>query len=167
MKTVAVQDLDLASFQTFGSFSNLIDPKSFGFGKPPVEFYRDIIQQDLGGSATASYAICRVEARPLVITSAEFHNQTCEGILPLDNDVLIHVGPGTSPHGPVPVDDFQVYRVPKGTMVILRPGVWHHAPYTANGQPANVLIVLPERTYVNDCIAVRIEEERQLEITGV
>ena len=53
----------------------------------------------------------------------------------------------------------QVFRVPMGTMVVLRPGVWHHAPFTVDDDPANVLIVLPERTYANDCLVVELGED--------
>jgi ureidoglycolate lyase len=166
MDTVKIQDLEAVAFQTFGTFANLVNPTAFGFGKPPVEFYRDIIQQQLGEATTISYSICRVEGRPAIIGSGEYHNRCCEGILPLDNDVLIHVGPGTSPSTPVPSDKFQVFRVPRGTMVVLRPGVWHHAPFSVNDKPANVLIVLPERTYANDCVALRLPDEQKLEITG-
>ncbi len=84
-------------------------------------------------------------------------------ILPLDNDVLIHVAPAT-PAAVVPLDKVRVFRVPRGTMVTLRPGVWHHAPFTANNQPANVLIVLPERTYANDCVVVKLDEKDRIRI---
>jgi ureidoglycolate lyase len=48
--------------------------------------------------------------------------------------------------------------VPKGTMVVLRPGTWHHAPFTLTDEPVNTLIVLPERTYANDCELSELEE---------
>jgi ureidoglycolate lyase len=167
MNTVKIQELEAVAFQTFGTFANMINPTAYGFGKPPVQFYRDIIQQQIGEATTISYSICRVEARPPVISSGEYHNRCCEGVLPLDNDILIHVGPGTHPRAGMPVDQFQVFRVPMGTMVVVRPGVWHHAPFSANDKPANVLVVLPERTYVNDCEAIRVEDEaNKLEIVG-
>jgi ureidoglycolate lyase len=166
MNTVSVQPLTAEAFQPFGSFANVLNPGAERFGKPPVEFYRDIIQQDVGAE-TASFSICRVEARPLVIAAAEYHNRCCEGILPIDNDVLIHVGPATPPSAPLPVDRLKVFRVPRGTLVVLRPGVWHLAPYTTNDEPANVLVVLPERTYANDCVVSRLDESQHLEIVGV
>jgi len=166
MKTVAVQSLSADAFQPFGSFANMIDPKNFGFGEPPVQFVRDIIQATFGGPTAVSFSVCRVEARPMVIDAAEYHNRCCEAIMPLDNDVLIHVAPGTSPAAPPPVDLFQVFRVPQGTLVVLRPGVWHLAPYTVNDKPANVLVVLPERTYANDCVFVPFPEGQSLEIVG-
>ena len=72
----------------------------------------------------------------------------------------------TPPGAPVPLDRFRAFRVPKGTMVCLRPGVWHHAPFAVGGGPANVLIALPERTYANDCTVVELAEDEQIRILG-
>jgi ureidoglycolate lyase len=80
--------------------------------------------------------------------------------------VLIHVAPPTSPRAGLPVDQIQVFRVPQGTAVSLRPGVWHGAPYAVGDRAANVLIVLPVRTYANDCVVVLHEEEDKVEIVG-
>ncbi len=163
MKQVKVEELSAEGFLPYGFYANMIDPDTVKIGAPPIEFYRDMIQQDLAGAGIASYSICRVEKRPLVINVSEFHTCTGEGILPLDNDVLIHVAPATASEE-FPGDEAKVFRVPKGTMVTLRPGVWHHAPLTCNDQPANVLIVLPERTYANDCEVCELEPEEQIKI---
>ena len=87
------------------------------------------------------------------------HSSTGEGVLPLDNDIFIRVGPATPPDTDIPLDEVRVFGVPKGTTVVLRPGVWHHAPLTINDDPANVLILLPERAYANDCKVVTLAEE--------
>jgi ureidoglycolate lyase len=163
MKFTKVEDLTVEHFLPFGFFASLVDPHSEKIGAPPVEFYRDAVQQDLGGAGIVSFSTCRVEKRDYVITVSEYHSKTGEGILPLDNDVLIHVGPAT-PDSTVPLDKIKVFRVPKGTMVVLRPGVWHHAPFTVNDRPANVLIVLPERTYANDCTVVMHDEKDRIAI---
>jgi ureidoglycolate lyase len=164
MRTVQVEPLSVEAFLPFGFYARLINPQGEKIGQPPVEFFRDRVQQDLGGVAIASFSTCRVEKRDWVIDVAEYHTATAEGILPLDNDVLIHVGPATPEDADVPLDQMRVFRVPQGTMVVLRPGVWHHAPFTVNDQPANVLIVLPERTYANDCIVVALEGDEQIKI---
>jgi ureidoglycolate lyase len=156
MKSVSIQELSAEAFLPFGFYAPLIDPQGERIGALPIEFYRDMVQQDLGGSAIASFSICRVEKRPLAIDTVEYHTRTGEGMLPLDNDVLIHVAPASPAGADAPLDKIQVFRVPRGTMVVLRPGVWHHAPFTVNDAPANVLIVLPERTYANDCTVVEL-----------
>ena len=164
MHTAQVKELTLEAFLPFGYYANMIDPDTVKIGAPPVEFYRDMVQETLGSASIVSFSICRVEKRDPVIKVSEYHSHCGEGILPLDNDVLIHVGPATPPSAPLPVQEMQVFRVPRGTMVVLRPGTWHDAPVTVNDDPANVLIVLPERTYANDCIVVVHEKEHEIAI---
>ena len=93
----------------------------------------------------------------MVIDVSEFHSACGEGNLPLDGDIAIHVGPAT-PNGETPVGRIEVFRVPKGAMVVMRPGVWHHAPFALDTDCVNTLIVLPERTYANDCQVVEIDK---------
>ena len=164
MKSAKVEELSAEKFLPFGSFAKLVDPETEVIGAPPVQFFRDEVQQETGLVGSISFSTCRVEKRDYVITTSEYHSSCGEGILPLDNDVLIHVAPATGGPSPVPVEKMRVFRVPKGTMVTLRPGVWHHAPWTANSRPASVLIVLPERTYANDCVVITHAEAEQIKI---
>lgn len=157
MGTVKVEELSLKAFQPFGYYANMIDPDTEKIGQPPIDFYRDMVQQDMGGRGVVSFSICRVEKRDLVIDVTEYHTSTGEAALPLDNDTFMHVGPATSAGDPPPLRKIRVFRVPRGTILVIKPGIWHHAPFTANDDPANVLIVLPERTYANDCVVVDIE----------
>jgi ureidoglycolate lyase len=163
MRKTAIRELSLEDFQAYGSFADMIDPEAGHFGEEPVQFFRDMVQLDLGGKGTASFSVCRVRERPLVVEVTEHHSSCGEGILPLDSDVLIHVGPASRKDS-VPLDEIEVFRVPRGTLVTLRPGVWHHAPFAYNSDKANVLIVLPERTYANDCSVYEIPEDKKTEI---
>jgi ureidoglycolate lyase len=163
MQTVNVQELNLEQFQPFGVYANFLNPDAEKLGTPPLEFFRDRLQQDLGGVSIASYSTCRVEQRSKVIDVMEFHSRTAEVILPLDNDILVQVAPATADTS-VPLDRLCVFRVPLGTMVILRPGVWHHGPFTVNERPANILIALPERAYANDCVVVELSGEDKVAI---
>ena len=67
MKTVNVEELTVESFLPFGFFTNMINPDTEKLGTPPIEFYRDMVQQDLAGAGIVSYSICRVEKRDLVV----------------------------------------------------------------------------------------------------
>jgi len=167
MKAVKAEKLAVDKFLPFGFYSNLINPNVEKIGAIPIEFFRDMVQQDLGGASIASFSTCRVEKRDFIIDVTEYHTKTAEGILPLDNDVFIHVGPATVPNTGVPLEKTRVFKVPKGTMVVIRPGVWHHAPFTVDNTPANVLIVLPERTYANDCTVVELKGTNQLKIKPI
>jgi len=163
MKTVQVKELSLEAFAPFGSFAPMVNPKTIHIGEEPVEFFRDMAQLDLGGSTTASLSVCRVLKRPFVVDVSEFHNTCGEGILPLDADILIHVAPA-GPEPELPVDAVEIFRVSRGTLVCLRLGVWHHAPFAVDASVANVLIILPERTYARDCQVYRIPEEKNIQI---
>ena len=162
MRTVKAESLNVETFLPFGHYASMINPSAEKIGAAPVEFFSDMVQEDMGGALTPSFSTCRVEPRDLVIDVTECHTATGEGILPLDNDVLIHVGPATPNDSYLPLEKFRVFKVSKGTLVVLRPGVWHHAPFTPNRTPANVLIVLPERTYANDCEVVNLDESEQI-----
>ena len=163
MKEVKIEKLTLETFGEYGYFANMINPETYHLGEPPVEFYRDMLQLNLGGHSIVSLSICRVEKRPEIINITEFHSSTGEGILPLDSDILIHVGPA-SKKDPIPLDKFRVFSVPKGTLVVIKPGVWHHAPFVDGSDFANVLIILPVRTYVNDCEVIELSESEQIKI---
>ena len=52
-------------------------------------------------------------------------------------------------------------------MVVIRRGVWHHAPFSANDTPVNTMIVLPERTYNNDCIVVEFNGDDRIVFEGI
>ena len=151
MRTIKAEALSVGGFLPFGSYTNMINPDSQKFGSPPIEFFRDMIQQELGGESSVSFSTCRVEKREPIIDVSEYHSKTAEGLMPVDNDVLIHVGPAVPGGAPVPLDEMRVFIVPKGTFVVLSRGVWHHAPFACNSKPANILVVLPERSYANDC----------------
>ena len=163
MSTATIKELTLQAFQPYGSFANMLNPQTPFLGEPPIQFFRDMLPLDLGTATTASFSVCRVETRPLVVDVVEYHNTCGEGILPLDGDVLIHVGPATPP-GQIPLDSIEIFRVPKGTMVTLRAGVWHYAPFAINADAVNVLIVLPERTYAIDCVVHPLPENKQIVI---
>jgi ureidoglycolate lyase len=163
MPKVKIKELTLENFNKFGSFANMINPDAVKIGAKPVEFFRDLIGQNLGRNTGVSFSTCRVTKRPFVVKELEFHTFCQEGILPLDGDILLTLAPATA-NGDLPWDRIVAFQIPKGTMVTLRPGVWHCGPYTYQADFVNVLITLPERTYVNDCLVVSIPKEQQSEI---
>jgi ureidoglycolate lyase len=163
MKNIQMKDLTLGNFNKYGSFANMINPKACKIGEEPVEFYRDLATLELGQTHTASFSVCRVSKRSMVIDNIEYHNYTGEGMLPLDGDVILYFAPAT-PEGIIPYDSFEAFRVPKGTMITIRPGVWHCGAFASEAEYVNVLIVLPERCYVNDCKVFNMPEDKRIEI---
>lgn len=162
MYTARIQNLSLEAFKPYGDYAKLIDPETTAIGGEPIWFYRDMLPLDMKGAGVASFSVCRVLPRPLIVDVGEYHDHTCEGILPLDGDILLHVAVATP--GACPADQFEIFRVPMGTMVSLRPGVWHHAPFSACGRPVSTVIVLPERTYKFDCVVETLSGDQRTQI---
>lgn len=164
MREVKIEQLSLEAYKPFGTFANLINPADEKFGAPPVEFFRDQLQLDVRGDVSFSYSCCRVQKRENVIDILEYHTACGEVVLPLDQDILLQVGPATASIEVVPLDKMRVFYVPKGTAITIKPGVWHWGPFATTDEPANILINLPERTYANDCEVVELEENDYIKI---
>jgi ureidoglycolate lyase len=165
MKEIRWKDLSVEAFRVFGTYSCMVRPSGPHLGESPIEFFGDMVQSILGPVPVASFGVCRVARRPFVLDVSEFHDTSCEVVLPLDGDVLMHVAPA-GPDFEFPADSAEVFLVPLGTLLCIRPGVWHHAPFAFGTDLVNCLIVLPERTYKNDCTVYEIPPERQVRITG-
>ncbi len=164
MRTVPWKKLGVEAFAKFGAFAGMINPAGPHLGAEPIEFYRDMVQSQLGVTPVASFGVCRVVKRPFVLDVSEYHDHCCEIVLPLDGDILMHVAPAV-PQKEFPFDDVEVFLVPRGTICCLRPGVWHHAPFALQTRVVNCLIALPERTYMNDCKVYEFPEDRRLQVS--
>jgi len=152
-------------FAKYGTFADMVNPSGPHLGAEPIEFYRDMVQASLGAVSTAAFSICRVLKRPFVMDVSEYHDGCYELALPLDGDVLMHVAPA-GPAKEFPFDEAEVFLVPRGTAVCLRPGVWHHAAFAHGCDAVNVLCVLPERTYAIDCKVWEFPSGEHVRITG-
>ena len=99
----------------------------------------------------------------MVITQQEYHTTTWEMILPLDDDMILHVAPASAG---TPVTQLaQAFLVPKHTLVKMNSAIWHLAPLPAYKDRLTAMIILPECTYANDCTVVDLPPEQQFEIT--
>lgn len=165
MKKIKIQQLTRENFHKFGSYAMLIDPldsPATGAKDAPIAFFRDMLQQDLGG-AVPSFSTCRMQYRQMVVADAEYHNYTCEVSMPLDQDAVVWCAPAGATDE-LPLDEVEAFLVPKGCMLMLRPGVWHHAAFATEERPLNVMIVLPERAYATDCCCFSLPAEKQFEL---
>lgn len=164
MRTLGYKKLTRDAFAPYGSFASILQPEGCRLGEPPVEFFRDMVQQYLGNTNTVSYSACVVEAKEeWIIENAEYHNTTCEAIICLDGDYLMHVAPAC-PEGEEPWVNLEVFLIPKGTMVVTRPGVWHQAGFPYGCDKVHVLCALPERAYVNDCVLKSIPDNKRVRV---
>jgi ureidoglycolate lyase len=164
MLEIKVQELTKENFEKYGSFCNLINPVDAICGGTghPVAFYRDMMPVHVPGPSLPSFSICRVEEREMIIKVGEYHSYATEANIPLEADCITYVA--VAGKGPCPVEKWEAFRVPKGTLVTYRPGVWHCAPFPYDTDVVNVVVFLPERTYANDCVFDHFEEDRWVKI---
>ena len=158
MRKIKAVPITVENFHPFGDFTDILNPSGFDLGG----FYRDQVLMNVSGGMQIAFSPLVVKKEEkMIVSKAEYHNTTQEGILCLDDDVVIHVAPA----GKEPVPELtEAFVVPKGTLVRLHTGTWHLSAMPINKDVAHVLIVLPERIYFNDCIVVDYPEEDWVEI---
>lgn len=158
MQSITVKELTEKSFRGFGSFYNVLNPTGHNLG----DFYHDhVLFPVLGGQAVGFSSLLCHSPEEMIVSAAEYHNYTAEILLSLDGDVIIHVAP---PSKEAVSHLTEAFLVPKGTLVKLHTGVWHLAPFSIRKEITHVLIALPERTYMNDCVVVEYPEDQQIRI---
>ena len=160
-----IKELTLENFKIYGEFVDMLNPKGVKIGAGDIEFFRDMTQMTLGQSNAVSFSLCKLLKRDFIVETSEYHNYCGETVIPLDGDILMHVGPATHT-SEFPAEDVEIFRVPKGTLVNLHPGVWHQAAFTYKCDLVNILVVLPERTYMTDCHYFELPEEKRIQIVG-
>lgn len=161
MRKIVARLITIESFAPYGSFTSVLNPSGNHLG----DFFNDPVLLPVSGDMSIAFSplVSRKPER-IIVSEAEYHNTTGEGILLLDDDAVIHVAPPSK--DPVP-ELTEGFIVPKGTIVKLNVGVWHLAPIPVNNEIMHVLIVLPERVYANDCKVVKYNVEDQIEIVIV
>lgn len=152
MKTIKVQPLTREAFSKYGSFENLYQPQTMGVGVGTGNaFYPDVLPLDMDN---ASVCVCHVKRRDMVVGNYEAHNHSTEGVVCLDADMVIFAGFGFAPFLP---PRFEVFLVPKGTVVRLKAGVLHGTQFPVDRDDATVIVMLPERTFATDFVAGKLE----------
>lgn len=158
MRKIKVKEITAENFKEFGSFTDFMNPDGYSLG----DFYQDRLRMHSSGNMNMTFSPLLIrKPEKMIVNMAEYHNYTQEGVLCLDDDVIVHVAPA----GKEPIPEFtEAFYVPQGTMVLLHTGVWHLSAIPVNKDLAHVMIALPERTYANDCVVVEYPEEKWIEM---
>lgn len=156
MRHIQAKQLSQEAFHQYGDFYDILNPVGYHLG----DFYHDrMLFPVVHGQVVAFSALKCSKPKQRIVDAAESHSLTMEFLLPVDGDVIIHVAPPSTE--PVP-ELTEAFYIPKGTMVTLRVGVWHLAPFAVHEGETHVLIGLPERTYKNDCVIVNYDQDKQM-----
>ena len=160
MREIKATRITAADFAPYGMFCSMTEPEGYALQGEIHSFYPDRIFGSCVGSLGFSPIAVKKDDR--VIKAAEYHTTTWEGIVALDDDMLIHVAPAS---GGTPVPELaKAFIVPKGTMVKLNAAIWHLCPMPVHNDVLHAMIILPECTYANDCTVVDFEEKDWFQI---
>ncbi len=161
MKTIKVEKLSVEAFAPYGSFYQMDTPDGHPLCGEIHRFYPDRLTAYQGGTVGFS-AITVKKPEKMLITQIEYHTTTSELIMPLNDDMILHVA---QPSAGAPItEQTRAFLVPKHTLIKMNACVWHLAPLPANADELSALIILPECTYMNDCKVVDLTEEQQFVI---
>ncbi|MBQ3425456.1 MAG: ureidoglycolate lyase [Clostridia bacterium] len=163
MRTIKARPITAESFRPYGSFASMTEPTGNCFpGEATI--YPDQVRLSVSGAVPVTFSPLAVKKpRRMVVTEAEYHSYTAEGVFVIDDDAVIHVAPPSK--GEIVPECTEAFIVPKGTLVTLNAGVWHLAALPIHNDVLHVMIILPERVYANDLTLCKYPEDRQVEIT--
>ena len=161
MKEITIKKLDEKGFARYGQFQNLLDDQALAARSIfPYGFFADVVKLDFGATTLPTVSVCQAKRQERKITMLEAHQFTCEGLLPLDDDVIIFVGTPL-PGRKFSVDTVEAFYVPQGTFVRLDPMILHGSQFAVHRETAHVACFLPGRTFKNDMLAEFLPEEAQ------
>lgn len=162
MKTIKAQELTYEGFRKFGTFARILNPDTPHLGDADSQnwFYRDILPLTAKDGKLSVSAGVGKPAEP-VVDILEIHTETPEAFMMLDGDAVMAFGPATG-ENEIPREEIEAFHIPKGVMIYLRPGVWHYGHYPIGDQNVTSIVLLPERTYANDCLKRELKGDDRL-----
>ncbi len=161
MRQIFVEPITNEAFAPFGQFYTMDQPQGHALCGELHRFFPDRINADSIHRVGYSPILVKKPAK-MVITQQEYHTTTWEMILPMNDDMILHVAPASA--GTPVTEQAKAFLVPKHTLVKMNAAIWHLAPLPANADELAAMIILPECTYANDCTVVDLTPEQQFEI---
>ena len=158
MRTIKVQPLTKEAFAEFGQFYTMTAPEGYSLNGELHRFFPDRLVAYQGNQVAFSPILVK-KPDVMKVTAVEYHTTTCEMIMPLNDDMILHVAPASAGK-PLP-EYTKAFLVPKNTLIKMNACIWHLAPLPANAPELCAMIVLPECTYMNDCTVVELKEDEQ------
>ena len=159
MKTIKPEKLTKEAFAPFGAYYTMNKPDGYALCGELHRFFPDRVTVNCGTANMAFSPIMVKKPEKMHITQVEYHTTTAEVIIPLNDDMILHVAP---PSAGKPLPEYtKAFIVPKNTVIRMNCCVWHLAPLPRKADELCAIIVLPEATYMNDCTVVDLSVDEQ------
>ena len=111
MKTIKAEPITREAFAPFGTFYDMLNPDGYALEGEIHKFYPDRISESCPTRVGYSPIVVK-KTEKMIIKASEYHTTTPEMILPLDDDMIIHVAPASG--GAIVTDWAKAFIVPKG-----------------------------------------------------
>ena len=161
MRTIKAEPLTREAYAPFGTYYSFTEPEGYSLNGELHRFFPDRVSESYTTRAGFSPILVK-KPEKMVITQVEYHTTTPEIIMPLNDDMIIHVAPAS---GGTPVPELtHAFIVPQHTLVKINTAIWHLAPLPVHVDELAAMIVLTECTYANDCTVVDLGAEEYFEI---
>ena len=95
MKTVKVEALTKEAFAPFGEYYKMDAPCGYPLSGELHRFFPDRLTADSNHRVGYSPILVK-KPEKMIITQQEYHNTTWEMILPMDDDMILHVAPASA-----------------------------------------------------------------------
>jgi ureidoglycolate lyase len=145
--------------EAFAPFGKVLAPPSSGAvaNGPGWQWWGEIAALPNDGRRW-TFGYLALELVPMRIDWAECHLRSPEVVLAAGGDIAVYAGPPSPRDGSRKPEGLRVFQVPAGSGVVLKPGVWHGAPFTVTG-PGSAWVLLLEGTGRDDVTLVRFADE--------
>ena len=161
MKTIKAQRLTKEAFAPYGTYYKMDKPEGYSLNGAIHSFFPDRVIACQGKKVGYSPILVN-KPQKMIISQVEYHTTTSEMIMPLNDDMILHVA---QPSAGTPIPQHtKAFIVPKHTLIQMNACVWHLAPLPKIKDQLCAMIILPECTYINDCKVVDLKEDEKFEI---
>ena len=116
MKQIKVQPLSREEFAPFGEYYTMTEPTGYPLCGAIHKFYPDRLTTTCQGRLAFSPLVVR-KPEKMIITQQEYHTSTEELLMPLDDDMILHVAPASA--GAVVTDYVKVFDAGKSISMVV------------------------------------------------
>lgn len=161
MRKIKAQPLTAEAFAPYGTIANMMDPQGYHIGGEFHDFYRDSARFYSNSNLPVGISPLVVRAHGNEVTQVEWHNESTETMLPINDDAIMHVSLAGGGFDPATT---KAFIVPKGCAVSVYPGVYHLTPLPVKEKELHAMILLPERAYNNDFYITDLSDDEAFDI---
>ena len=115
MIRIKAEKLTPEAFAPFGTYTNVMNPEGYHIGGEFHDFYRDQAKFYSDSLLPVGLSPLTVRNHGYVVEGVEWHNHTCEGMMPVNDDAVMHVSLAS---GDYDVSQTRAFIIPKGTSEI-------------------------------------------------